>query len=235
MPIAEITEIMQDHERDQSKRVAQHRLAQEFVELIHGEAKAKEAEEQHRSLHKKTLTISDIKASVADSHAVETHPRTGVPIFAHPSLNKYAQPLHREDDTTTNIRLPYGMVTQSPMNSILWYAGLVTSKTEGHRLIKAGGAYVGSAADAKQEMGDSLSFTPVKYGDVQEVHKRIIDNSLLILRSGKWRIKIITMIPDEEYAQLGLQCPGWKEYREQHLEKLGNASEAEGEPAAQQQ
>ena len=208
---------MQEHEKDQSKRVAQHKLAREFVELIYGLGPAQEAEEQHRHLHNKNLTIDDIRASVTETKTTEILHKTGLPKFGHPSLNKYAQPLHREDDASTNVKLPQSLVIGKPMSRLLWSAGLVTSRSEGQRLINAGGAYVGGAADGKTEMGDGLSFTPVKSSAWTEVQKYILDESLIILRSGKWRIKIINIIPDAEFIELGLTCPGWEEHL-QHLE-----------------
>ena len=223
--MSEIHEVMQEHEKDHSRRIAQHKLAREFTELIHGQGAAEDAEEQHRKLHNKHMSVDAMRASVAETMASEVHPRTGLPMFAHPSLNKHAQPLHREADQTTNIRLPRSLVFKKPMSRILWHAGLVTSRTEGQRLISAGGAYVGGASDAKQEMGDSLTFTPIRTAAWDEVKKYILDDNLLILRSGKWRIKIVSIIPDEEFVKLELSCPGWEE----HLQSRAEPVQAEGD------
>ncbi|KAH0841782.1 Tyrosine--tRNA ligase, mitochondrial [Fonsecaea pedrosoi] len=208
LPLPEITEIMKEHQKDQSKRIAQHKLAKEFVELIYGLDAANSAESEHRQLFQKGISLSDMKASLTETRASDTH-SSGTPLFAHPSLNKHAQPLRREDNVSTHIKLPRSLISQKPMSNILWSAGMVTSKTEGQRLINAGGAYVGGASDATNAMDDSLSFTPVKTSDWKEVQKWIIDDNLLILRTGKWRIKIINIVPDEEYVELGLTCPGW--------------------------
>lgn len=224
LPMTEIRETMQLHEQDQSQRVAQHKLAKEFVELIYGLDASSDAERQHRQLHNKNLSISDLKASVAETRATETlHPNTKVPMFAHPSLNKHATPLHREDDASTHVTLPRSLVVQRQMSQILWSAGLVRSNMEGKRLINAGGAYAGGAADARSQMDDSLSFSPIKGNKWEDNAKWVVDDSLLILRSGKWRIKIINIVPDEEYADLSLSAPGWEEHlqnqREQEEEK----------------
>jgi tyrosyl-tRNA synthetase len=120
-------------------------------------------------------------------------------------------------------------VFEKPMSRILWSAGLVTSRTEGQRLINAGGAYVGGGTDAKTEMGDNLTFTPVRTSEWKEVQKWILDDSLLILRSGKWRIKIISIIPDEEYAALGLSCPGWEEHLQSRKSESSSSSSTETE------
>ncbi|KIX98530.1 uncharacterized protein Z520_05831 [Fonsecaea multimorphosa CBS 102226] len=209
LPLPEISEVMREHEKDQSKRVAQHKLAKEFVELIYGLDAAEKAESEHRQLFNKSISLGDMKASLAKTKTTDTH-SPEMPLFAHPSLNKHAQPLRREDNVSTHIKLPRSVITQKPMSNILWSAGMVTSKTEGQRLINAGGAYVGGTSDARNEMDDSVNFTPVKSSDWKEVQKWIIDDNLLILRTGKWRIKIINIVPDEEYAELGLTCPGWE-------------------------
>jgi tyrosyl-tRNA synthetase len=224
LPLPEISKVTQEHEQDQSKRVAQHKLAAEFVELIHGLEAARDAETQHRQLHNKNLSISDIKASVKETKVSEPHPKTGVPMFEHPSLNKHAQPLHREDNISTTIKLPQSLVVGKIASRILWSAGLVSSKVEGTRLINAGGAYIGGATDAENLMGDSLSFTPLKSNKWSEVEKRIVDGNLLILRSGKWRIKVINIIPDDEFAQLGLTCPGWNEHLQEQSQSTSNSS-----------
>jgi tyrosyl-tRNA synthetase len=229
LPLPEIHQIMQEHQKDESKRIAQHKLASEFVELIHGLPAAQLAEEQHRKLHSKNMSISDLRASVAEAKATDMHPKTGLPMFAHPSLNKHAQPLHREDDPSTSVKLPRSLVFEKPMSRILWSAGLVTSRTEGQRLINAGGAYVGGGTDAKTEMGDNLTFTPVRTSEWKEVQKWILDDSLLILRSGKWRIKIVSIIPDEEYAALGLSCPGWEEHLQSSKSDSSSTSSTETE------
>ncbi|KAJ9605186.1 tyrosyl-tRNA synthetase [Cladophialophora chaetospira] len=234
LTLEEISQVMREHEKDQSKRIAQHKLAKEFTELIHGLGAAQEAEEQHRKLHNKQMSISDMRASVADTKATEVHPKTGLPMFAHPHLNKHAQPLHREDDPTTTVRLPRSMVIGKPFSRILWSAGLATSRTEGQRLINAVGAYVGGASDAKQEMGDSLSFTPIKSASWNEVKKYILDDNLLILRAGKWRIKIVNIIPDDEFVRLGLTCPGWEEHlKAQQESNLLNEAEKKSPPVAE--
>lgn len=218
---------MQEHEKDQSQRIAQHKLAKEFVELIYGLEAANKAEAEHRQLFNKNLTISDITSSVADASISPSSTET--PAFVHPSLNKHAQPLRREDNAPVHITLPRSIIFQKPLGHILWAAGMVSSKAEAHRLIVAGGAYVGSNADAKRGMDDALSFTPARSNHWQEIDKFVIDDKLLILRVGKWRLKIINIIPDEEYVEAGLTCPAWELMKaEGEVEAGGTSQQEEG-------
>jgi tyrosyl-tRNA synthetase len=173
---------MIEHEKDQSKRVAQHKLAKEFVELIHGWQAAEETAATHHRLHNKSLSISGLKASI-----------TKVGDSEH---------LRSEDDATTRIRLPRSLVIDKSIGSVLWSAGLAASRSEGNRLIRAGGVYTGGAND------DTLTFAPIKLSDSAE--KCMLDETLLVLRVGKSRIRIINVISDDEFERLGLGCPGWK-------------------------
>lgn len=225
LPLPEISQIMQEHEKDQSKRVAQHKLAKEFVELIYGLGAADQVEAEHRQLYSKTLSISDLASSLSEAkgHAPHTS-ATNTADFVHPSLNKHAQPLNREDNTPLRVKLPRSLVIGKPLGQIMWAAGMLSSKAEGHRLILAGGAYVGATA-AKGKMDDSLSFTPARGNSAEEAAQYIIDDHLLILRVGKWRMKIIDIIPDEDYEASGLTCPAWEQLK---------AADAEAEDAERQ-
>jgi len=53
MPVAEIDALVSEHQAEPSQRKAQHALARELVEIVHGAHEAKIAEEQHRFLFRK--------------------------------------------------------------------------------------------------------------------------------------------------------------------------------------
>ncbi|RMZ77099.1 hypothetical protein DV737_g4556, partial [Chaetothyriales sp. CBS 132003] len=179
MPMDEIKVLMDEHIKDASKRVAQHKLAREFVELIHGTQAADTAERQHRSVFNKSTTLGDIRASLG---------------------------------TPTN-----SATIEQHLSRILYSAGLVESRSEGGRLITKGGAYIGSTADGKKEMGESLSYIPA---DMQKARWEVLKGwliggdeggdgeELLILRTGKWRVKIVRVIDDEEFTRRGFTAPG---------------------------
>ena len=214
------------HHADASKRIAQHKLAAEFVELIHGVGAAQTAEEQHRQLFSRKTTLADIqqqqsKLGAATYPKRKMDPNVTDPPDSHPSLNKYAPPQDMYTHASNTCTLPASLVYQQPLSKILWSAGLVASKSEGNRLIVNGGVYIGGAADGKRQMGDELSYTPAdtKKARWEEVEKFIIKGSnereggddLLILRTGKWRVKIVRVVEDEEFRRRGLSAPpGWE-------------------------
>lgn len=198
---------MAEHSQDESKRVAQHRLAKEFVELVHGLEAAEDAETQHRKLFGKSLTLKDIQNAV--QIPVQEHPTT-VPKDSHPMLNKHAQPLRMEDNTSTQVTLPRSLVYDQPLSRVLWHSGLVASRSEGHRLINNGGVYVGAKSDGKGTMDEALSFTPAIEPGREYLSNYIIEQDLLILRVGKWKMKIIKIVPDAEFEAAGMSCPGWQ-------------------------
>ena len=63
-------------------------------------------------------------------------------------------------------------------------------------------------------MGDALTFTPVMNWHPEQTEKYVIDGNLLILRVGKWKVKVVRIVSDEEYEGMGLDAPGWKEWKE---------------------
>ena len=201
---------MEEHNKDQSKRTAQHKLAYEFVELVHGLASAHEAEEQHRKFFGQKISVTDLRAPAKGEN--KSTGEAGYSTDISPSLNKYAPQSNVENMGPTRITLPESLILGQPPSRILWSAGLVSSRSEGQRLINNRGAHIGSTSDrAGRNMGDGLSFAPISGWKPDETSKYIIDGSLLVLRVGKWKIKVIDIVSDEEYEKTGQTAPGWKE------------------------
>lgn len=200
---------MEEHAKDESKRVAQHKLASEFVELIHGLGAAQEAEKQHRELFKKDLTLEDIQR-LQQTPWEPANEGGSAPTDVHPRLNKHAEPQTLHANASTSVKLPRSAVMNQSFAAILHSAGLAASRSEAHRLIVAGGAYVGgTSAEGGSSMGDTLNYQKLKDANWERNSKYIIDDSVLVLRSGKWKMKIVKIIPDEEFLAAGLTCPGW--------------------------
>ncbi|KEF53815.1 uncharacterized protein A1O9_10216 [Exophiala aquamarina CBS 119918] len=208
VPLEEIKGLMEQHEQDASKRIPHHKLAKEIVELIHGLGAADKAEAEHRGLYGKAVSVNGILQTV-DTQKKESSKGNGKAGFINPQVNKHAQPLSRETTGTPHIQLPRSLVIGQPLSRICWSAGLTSSKSEAQRLISAAGLYIGANADAKGGMDDALSFTPAKSASWDLLERYIIDEKLLILRVGKWKMKIINIVSDTEFAQSGQTCPGW--------------------------
>ncbi|PGH34934.1 tyrosine-tRNA ligase [[Emmonsia] crescens] len=191
LPISSIKELMEQHVQDPSKRIAQHKLASEFVELIRGPVEAAQAEKDHRSIFGGKTPISEEMEArpKRDLDRSDTHP------FNAPS---------------PHIILPRSLVVGQFFHKVLWSAGMAASKAEAFRLIVNNGAAVASRSDSNAIMDDRVSYVPIKTWDKDVTEKFIIDDSMMILRAGKWKVKIIKIVSDEEYEKLGLHAPGWK-------------------------
>lgn len=181
---------MQGHNRDPSKRQAQHILARECVALIHGLGPAQEAELQHRSIFQRSGDAS------TDGSEFE-------------SPNKHFTP--RKMETLVNLTLPRSLVIDKSPARVLYSAGLVQSRSEGQRLIQDRGAYIGAKPGQTKKMGDTLAFTPLELWEGGMLKKFIMEGNILVLRAGKFKVKIIRIIEDAEFERRGLNAPGWED------------------------
>ena len=202
IPLPEIDKIMTDQEQEPSKRIAQRRLAREVVEMIHGKKEADEVETQHTKLFRPVSTPKPIPIDDPKARPLNV------------SLNPDAPHISSKNAPTVNIVLPHSLVHNQPIARVLFAAGLVASRSEGHRLASNRGAYVGGLRGANPGMTDGLSFTPITNWKPEDTSKYIIDDSLMILRVGKWKVKVVKIIPDEQFDAQGLEAPGWKEWKE---------------------
>jgi tyrosyl-tRNA synthetase len=203
IPLPEIEKIMVEQRADQSKRVAHRRLAREIVEMIYGTPEAVSVEAQHTKLFgRPTIPTAEIlknNAANADLSA---------------SLNPNATKVNSENMDFARTVLPKSLVYNQPIARVLFSAGLVASRSEGHRLASNRGAYVGSQpGKQKGGMTDDLRFTPVANWLPEDTWKFVINDDLLILRVGKWKVKVLSIIPDDEFVARGLTCPGWEEFQ----------------------
>nr|POE77685.1 tyrosine--trna ligase, mitochondrial [Quercus suber] len=65
LPITEITAVMIKHKKDQGKRLAQHLLASEVLELVHGREEAIRTQAQHQALRNPSLASANGSEAVA--------------------------------------------------------------------------------------------------------------------------------------------------------------------------
>ncbi|KAL8643922.1 MAG: hypothetical protein Q9226_008037, partial [Calogaya cf. arnoldii] len=219
IPTKEIDAIMTEHNEDASKRVAQSRLAHEILNIVHGAPETKAVEEQHGILFPRSKTslredarAANPKPESSKKPAMHTPPRWADD--QNPLLNPYAGP--STPTPAGQIMLPRSLVLSQQPGRVLFAAGLVASRSEGHRLIAANGAYIGSVAGPQHRaMPDHVEFTPLKNWEEGYINRFIVNGSLLILRAGKWRVKVIKVVEDAEFEKSGLDVPGWKEFKEQ--------------------
>lgn len=215
IPLPEISTIIKEQNKDPSQRVAQHALAKEFVELIHGKDEANAVAIQHRQLFRPRSSTAEPTPLPRTPEAPGTKSRSSLADYITPqSGNSRAPQTNFANMPSANVTLPRSLVFNQPFNKILWSAGLVASKSEGHRITTTTGAYVGSrpgitAKATGGSMPDDLRFTPIKNWLPEKTEEFIIDGELLILKMGKWKLKIVTIVSDERFKELGLTAPGW--------------------------
>ncbi|KAI9931001.1 hypothetical protein ASPWEDRAFT_47680 [Aspergillus wentii DTO 134E9] len=211
VPLPEIANIMEKQNEDPSKRVAQHALAFEFVELIHGKQEADAVALQHRQLFRSRKSTAEPTPLPRNSRPPASHAKSPTSGFDNPqSGNEYAPQTNFANMQTPHVTLPRSLVFNQSFNKVLWSAGLVSSKSEGHRIVSNKGAYVGSRPGDSGPMSDDLAFTPIKTWPAEKTQEFVINDDLILLKLGKWKFKMVKIISDEEFKQLGLTAPGWE-------------------------
>ena len=124
--------------------------------------------------------------------------------------------------------LPKALVTAQPLAKILHSAGLAASKSEATRLIKSGGAYIGANTTwhSASPMDDSeLKFRPAGSVTPDMVDGYVKASGVLVLRFGKWKVRVVEVVEDDVFEERGLHCPGWDEVLAQR-EELESVKEA---------
>ena len=201
MPLEKIGSIMAEHNSQPSQRIAQRELAFDVLDLVHGKASATDAAEQHGLVFKSPRLPMSKPASEPEPKSLDVNPL----------LNPHAPITTANNAPSPHLVLPKSLVYKQPIARVFYSAGLVASRSEGHRLLAKKGGYVGSRGGASGTMCDHLEYSRALNWHGDETEKCIIDGDLLILRVGKWKVKIVKIVSDEEFERLGLTAPGWKE------------------------
>ncbi|KAI4721882.1 tyrosyl-tRNA synthetase [Aureobasidium sp. EXF-10727] len=179
LPLHHISAVMAEHQTDPSQRKAQHLLAHEVVDLVHGSEEAEKTANQHKFSRRPNL------------QSLQSEAETG-----NEGLNR--------------VFLPHSLVYNKPPARILYHAGLAKSNSDGTRMVNSGGAYIGSATDSNDS---ELEFRSLKGVTAAAIMEMVEQNNVLVLRTGKWNVKLIEIISDGEYEQKGLNAPGWEEFK----------------------
>ena len=188
---------MEEHDKDPAKRIAQHKLADEVLKLVHGKEVAEEAKREHSILFMKSSGPK--KQTDEDGNQSSDSVDKAVPLRGTQVL-----PPH-------SIVLPKSLVYNQRMSRVIYHAGLVPSRSEGHRLVVKKGVYLGARPGGSGTLGEQVDWSPAADWEGKETEKYIVGDDRLIVRVGKWKIKIIKIISDEEFEEQGLSAPGWKD------------------------
>ncbi|KAL6712571.1 tyrosyl-tRNA synthetase [Coniothyrium glycines] len=234
LPLNEITLLMTAQRQDESKRLAQHMLAKEVVELVHGASFAKNAETAHKAAFAagtNTFSLGAIRdaiASAATQVTKKSNPhqkgdleydllehKKAFAASAQPQPNKDSltadqQTLKTSEDVTV---VPITMLEPGSFPRLLHAAGLAASKSEAHRLIANKGAYVVVPNSGTLEAPTVLHWAPIESGPAVDPNHFLVDWEALVLRSGKAKIKIVRVVEEKAFVEQGLNCTGWEDFK----------------------
>lgn len=174
VPLSEIDTVMQEHTADPGKRKAQHLLAGEVLELVHGPEEAAKTRAEHQSMRAPTLSsLLKPTSPQGDTAAGDNSAQA-----------------------TQRIQLPRSMVHNVPYARILFHAGLANTKSEGARAVAKGGAYVAVPADSSKTLesgGEGLNFVKITSERPADAQDHVMEG-LLVLRLGKWKVRVIEVV-----------------------------------------
>jgi tyrosyl-tRNA synthetase len=231
LPLDQIDLVMGQQRKDESKRLAQHILAKELVELVHGAKAAKNAETAHKEAF--SHSMSSIRTAQAPKPAEMSKKDKAYLAYKKSfgasntaqaiSGTTYEQPRHESQDIIT---LPQTLLQPGSFPRVLQAAGLASSKSEAHRLIASKGAYVVVPNSGTTEAPTALQWINIEAGATADPSHFLVDWDALVLRSGKSKIQICHIVPEDEFAAKGLTCPGWEELKAKRVEGKEKESSA---------
>lgn len=218
--------------QDESKRIAQHLLAKEIVELAHGAADAKKAEIAHNeafshgtntfslgAIRRSLSQISSKTASEGNQEDAKSEKEQQLlaykQAFAASSTTQptaTTSPEQHKTKTSNVVTIPLSLIEAGSFPLVLQASGLVSSRSEGHRLVANQGAYVVIPNSGTPENPHGLKWEPIPAKGANP-HHYLVDWEALVLRSGKSKIQVCRVIPDEQFEAEGLSCPGWNQFR----------------------
>ena len=231
LPLDSIALLMTNQNRDPSKRVAQHILAQEIVELAHGAAEAKKVAMAHKDAFGQgtnTFSLLSLRNVISDVKSAETATKTPEEPVSEAEKNLLAykkafaasattQPAQgstttppadqpAQPDTNKNvITLPLSTLHAGSFPHVLHAAGLASSKSVASRLIASKGAYVLVPNSGPPDNPTALRWETIKPDKDCDPKHYLVDFEALVLRAGKSKIQICRVVRDDAVEAKGLQ------------------------------
>lgn len=198
VPIAEIAVVMEKHGRDPGQRLAQHLLAAEVLNLVHGPEESAKTRAEHQAMRNPSLASLSKASSTGGGDSDVAAP----------------------GDSTQHGILPRSLVASTSLAKVIFHAGLVPTRSEGARLVKSGGVYVASSMPGAEDKGtEHLTFVPIKDQKADDVDS-YRDKGVLVLRLGKWKVRVIEVVEDEDFESRRADAPGWAEWKARRVEGL---------------
>ncbi|KAJ8110290.1 hypothetical protein OPT61_g6831 [Boeremia exigua] len=237
LPLDQISLLVEKQRKDASKRIAQHVLAKEIVELAHGAADAKKAETAHKEAFshgtntfslgalRNTLGTADPSAGLGaqkqnlspfDFQLLEYKRAYAASSTIQPTSTSSTSSQTKQESVIT---LPLSILQPGSFPRVLHAAGLASTKSEAHRLIAKKGAYVVVPNSGSVESPTSLRWMPIESSSTVNPQHYLIDFEALVLRSGKSRIQVVKIVNDEQFEKLGLDTKANTESAKDKLEQ----------------
>ncbi|KAJ4286055.1 tyrosyl-tRNA synthetase [Kalmusia sp. IMI 367209] len=234
LPTQQIKLIIEHHFQDESKRTAQHLLAKEVVELAHGAEDAMKAESAHKEAFSQgthTFSLAGLRKSLLETSKKDAPvdvDEKEQKITAYKKAYASSLPSQSTNGTTTEasktdtskvVTLPLTLLQRGSFPRVLHAAGLVSSKSEGHRLITKRGAYVVLPNSGSKENPLGLKWEHIPETiNTADPNQYLIDFEALVLRSGKSKIQVCHIVTEEIFEAEGLTCPGWEDFKARRAE-----------------
>ncbi|KAF2659312.1 tyrosyl-tRNA synthetase-like protein [Lophiostoma macrostomum CBS 122681] len=226
LPLDSILLVMKRHSEDASKRIAQHLLAKEIVELAHGAAAAREAETAHKEAFSHGTNSYPLRAlrntlraqeqskqtTPADGPAAELLLHKEKYLTSSSATTEESQNASSVNPKANTVTLPASLLRKGSFPHVLYASGLVPSRKEGRRMIESGGAYAVVPNSGSIEDPNSLRWEqiPTAFLDADPNHY-LVDYEGLVLRVGKSKIQVCRVVLDARFKAEGLSCPGWED------------------------
>lgn len=225
LPLADIELLMKKQRQDESRRLAQHILAREIVELAHGAAEAKKAQTAHKeafSSGTNTFPLGALRSALSTSNKSDSPVKPlnnkekklltykqAYAVSATTQATSVTSSERQKSEDHNVMTIPLSMLQAGSFPRVLLAAGLASSKSDAQRLIANKGAYVVVPGSGSQENPTALRWASIEFGVAADPNHFLVDCEALILRSGKSKIQICRVIKDEQFKAEGLSCPGW--------------------------
>ncbi|KAK5676468.1 tyrosyl-tRNA synthetase [Elasticomyces elasticus] len=187
IPTPEITATIAEHTTDPGKRKAQHLLASEVLELVHGKEVADRTRAEHQASRSPSLaSFTNNEQTTSASQEREILPMSLVMNTPFSRILYHAGIVASKSEGTRLIAKGGAYVASSSPNN-------VTSQTDA--------------------VSDSLKFVQLKDQSPADV-AQYITNNLLIFRIGKWKVRVVEIVEDADFIAHGMDAVGWSEVRE---------------------
>ena len=174
---SDIAKLMIEHNANHGKRKAQHLLASEVLEMVHGVEEAVKTRSEHQMMRNPTLN----------------------PLSSQ-NLSTSGQKVFGQD--TNRIILPRSQVLSTTVAHVLYHAGLAKSKSEGTRMIEKGGVYVALETDSAE-----LNFTKIDTNSANDAAGLLVDNLLILrLGKWKVRVIEVVDIEPSQHETTTSAC-----------------------------